>query len=591
MQNVIISIFSYSTIKREFMKNYLSRQLKLILITFILISSFSVKAQKFKIDLGAGYGFGLTSTYFNTEQVVNTLNPNLNSFDQQSKRFDYNQGVTGHLKLNYMLNQELFLVAGARYQNGSRSYDPNVYIDNTVIDINQESNYTFKYDQLDVQIGLGIEKKLSDRWSVYLSHGFTFFVYGKAQTELSITSSGSASLYASRNQITVDRPRFTFGAYGDLGLVCKVANNFDLFFNTTVQSKNWSTKSSEITKHVIDGVDQLPGSSISALETVYTSELNTNTSDPGDPNQPSNAQQTWMPNSGLETVLGVRIGFGSDSLKNNSVAKNAGMYIQGTIGYGMPMSELTKSSTESYLETVAPTYTATTTSSLYSYGKGISGQLLLGYTIGNGFSAEIGGVFNRSNYSTSVRSAAGNFSLITSETNTDVTYSAWMVRNTYGVKLESQYKRVNAFVRTGLSLGFAGLKETSDSEFIDHYTPSPPVVTKREYAYSGNVSIGAYIGLGSSVRLSERLDFVAEAVTYIQNWSPKKRELVSHTVDGIDQLEGTSVFDREIEFVSEMDESSNGSDHSIPQKVLRITEPFSSFMITVGLRYTIFRKK
>lgn len=491
-----------------------------------------------------------------------------------------------------MLNQELFVVAGARYQSGQRKYGPNIYISDSPVDIDYRSEYSFSYEQLDVQVGLGVEKKLSDRWSVYLSHGFTFFVHGRATTESSQTMTGSGSSYATREFIRVDRPRFTFGAYGDVGVIYKLSDHFNLFFNATVQSKNWSTKDSKVTRFEIDGVDQLPTSSVSQLETVYYSSVETIlSSTPVDPDQPSTSSQTWMPNSGLEAVLGVRVNFGAEPVQKEIHVRKLGLYIQGAFGYGMPMSELTKFSSESYFETIAPTYTTSTTSSLYSYGKGFSGQLLLGYQIGKGFSAEIGGVFNNSNYSTNNQIRTGNFSVITSETVTNSHYSAWMIRNTYGVKLETQFKRINAFVRTGLSLGFARLTEISE-ETVTIINPTPETnVTYKKYEYSGKVSIGAYIGLGSSLRLSNRFDLIGEAVTYIQNWSPGKREFVEHAINGVDQLDGATTFSTELEYVSEIDETTNGSDLNSPQRVMRITEPFSSFMITIGIRFNITGKK
>ena len=555
----------------------------------IVLGSFSLSAQRFKLDAGLGYGIGLTSTYHNTEVVESLMFSGVNNLEQRSERFDYNQGITGHLKFNYMLNQELFVVAGARYQSGQRKYGPNIYISDSPVDIDYRSEYSFSYEQLDVQVGLGVEKKLSDRWSVYLSHGFTFFVHGRATTESSQTMTGSGSSYATREFIRVDRPRFTFGAYGDVGVIYKLSDHFNLFFNATVQSKNWSTKDSKVTRFEIDGVDQLPTSSVSQLETVYYSSVETIlSSTPVDPDQPSTSSQTWMPNSGLEAVLGVRVNFGAESVQKEIHVRKLGLYIQGAFGYGMPMSELTKVSNELNIFENPVSYSESYESNLYSYGKGFSGQLLLGHSIGNGFSLEIGGVFNTSEYSNYYKQTEFWSGLLDTETIMNNVYSAWMIRNTYGVKLESQFKRINAFLRTGLSLGFAGLKESSEIVGTDYLTPSFTLI-EREYQYSGNVSLGAYIGLGSSVRLSDRFDLIGEAVTYIQNWAPSRRETTQFTVNGIDQLDGASVYSKELEFVSEINDPIY--DANSPQKALRISEPFSSFMITVGIRFNITGKK
>ncbi|MDX2360665.1 MAG: hypothetical protein QNK23_07650 [Crocinitomicaceae bacterium] len=558
----------------------------------IVLGNFSTHAQRLKIDLGVGYGIGLTSTYLTTGSSETNLDTGVQTVDLISEGFNLNQGLTGHLKFNYMLNQEIFLVAGARYQNGRREYAPYSFGYTGNISLIQELKRADEFEQLDVQIGLGIEKKLSDRWSVYFSHGFTFFVYGKFTSNRSTTQSGNSGPNFSREIETVYRPQFTFGAYGDVGVVYKLSDHFNVFFNATVQSKNWSTKNSQITRFTVDGVDQLPTYSVSQLETVYSSTVESSSSTPVDPDKPSASNQTWMPNSGVEAVLGVRVSFGDEQKEGKKLKeREAGLYLVGTFGYGMPMSELTRTSTVLDVNSVTMESTSSSESKLYSYGKGFSGQLLLGYRIGHGFSAEIGGVFNQSESSASSLVTYSTNGNVNTETAVDYTYSAWMIRNTYGLKLESQFKRINAFVRTGLSLGFAGLTQSSEETWTGLFPNPVTEVTQRKYEYSGNVSLGAYIGLGSSVRLSQRFDLVAEAVTYIQNWSPRKREFVVHTVDGVDQLSGATTYSTEVEYVSEINETSADLNPDSPRQALRIAEPFSSFMITVGIRFNFIRKK
>lgn len=573
---------AYSIMKIEF-----SGVLVKSFLLLVFSGGFIVNAQRIKLDLGAGYGFGLTNTYFTTGTSETDQSTGVLTKDLQSNIFNYNQGVSSHLKLNYALNSQLFLVAGARYQNGKRSYDPlaSGYVNSTPYYVEQSD---FKYQQLDVQIGLGIEKKIADRWSVYFSHGFTFFVFGKA-VENHVVEADEPGSPILVEQTIVEEPSFTFGAYGDIGLVYRLSDRFSLFFNTTVQSKNWSTKRSRITQFTQDGVDQIPENYTSQLEAEYAASVEYNSSTPPNTNQPSTLLKTWMPNSGLETVLGVRYGFGADPPEKESFASLSRLYLQSSIGYGMPMSERTLISSSKSTDVTSSSTITQSDSRLYSYGKGLSGQLLMGYSPGKGISAEIGAVFNTSRFSTLDKEQyqAFNYPISTWDLNTD--YSAWMLRNTYGLKMESDFKKINAFIRTGLSLGFAGLTETitrASSTF-----PSTTQEVQTIFEYRGNLSVGAYIGLGASLRLNQRLDLVAEAVTYIQNWSPKKRELVSYSVDGVNYTEQLSTYEKEVEYLSELNGNYSTTDFSSPEQRLRIAEPFSSFMLTLGLRWHLVKGK
>lgn len=556
-------------------------------LTFLV--GLSSRAQQLSVDLGVGYGAGLTSIYQTTGSTKTDAVSGETIYDYTSNRFDYNQGLTAHCKVNYMLDHELFLVAGARYQNGSRKYDLYGYA-NSPISF-REDTWSYEYEQLDVQIGLGIEQKLSERVSVYLSHGFTFFVYGKATTDL-LRHTYYTSLPTSEfESTTLYKPAFTFGAYGDIGVLYKLTRHVSLFFNATIQSKNWSSKTSRITRQIYNGTDQIPGSSVMSLEAEYSDHIETNSMLSTDPDQPSVQLKTWMPNSGIEAVLGARITFGKDSSARKPTVSNTRLYVQGAFAYGMPMSERTMVSKESTSETIFVNSTLSADSKLYSYGKGLAGELLLGYSLGKGFSAEIGGVYNASKYSNSSRHSASNFTFVYSTTDTNTLHTAWMLRSTFGVKLESQKQVINAFVRTGFSLGFAALRETIETE-SSFSNPNPVnTTTKKEIRYSGNASFGAYIGLGASVRLSPRLALVSEAITYIQNWSPKRSEITEYTINGVDQLPNTSTYLTQTEYVSTLDAYSAGSDPNVPRKSLRTAEPFSSFMITLGLRYSIVLHK
>jgi hypothetical protein len=556
----------------------------------VLLSSFALHlhAQRISVDLGAGYGFGLTSTYYTVGKMENDAESGVLTRDIRSLKFNYNEGFTGHLKVNYALPSSLFLVAGARYQQGSRQYDS--FASNTIFDpAPYVSTKEFTFRQLDAQIGLGIQKKLSDRWSMYFSHGFTFFVYGEAMENELFEQDNGGQISVVRTT-TTHRPAFTFGAYGDIGFNYRLSDHISLFFNTTIQSKNWSTKHSTVTESNQDGVDQLPESTTSQLETEYASTIESSLNGSGNPNEATVELKEWMPNSGCEAVIGVRFGFGSGPVEKEKPLNLSRLYLQGTVGYGMPMSERTLTSSSTVIDPMNSDYTTSSESRLFSYGRGISGQLLLGLHTGKAISWEIGAVFNTSSYTTKDHLENSFFGANSVITDNEFDYAAWMLRNTYGLRMESDFEKVNAFVRMGVSLGFAGLTETQTT--ATQYNTQIIFLsdTQVEYKYSGGLSLGAYIGLGTSVRLNNRLDFVAEAVTYIQNWSPKRREMVSFTAGGQDFMANLSYYDTHIEYLSEVDD--NGEVNAdAPNEQLRISQPFSSFMLTVGLRWHLVKVK
>lgn len=552
--------------------------MKNTLIWTFFFLALSANGQRFHIDLGFGYGFGLTSVYRETGNSEIDDLTETQHIALKSEKLNFNQGFTGNWKINYCLDQSLFLTLGARYQGSNRRYEPLI---KDQYDLYTEEHYEVDFEQLDTQIGLGIIKEFSDRWSMYMSHGFTFFVYGRSKTRTTTVTQDGIMQATTLTKEAVGTPRFTFGAYGDVALVCKLSDHIDLFLNMTIQSKNWSLKKEKVTELTLDVTDLTIGATTSLLETVYEPSIETDSNIPSDPNTPTKLPQSWMPNSGIEGILGMRFKLGAAPNLKNTDDRNAAIYMQGAIGYGMPMSELTSNSTESTFDPVSGHTTNKVNSELYSYGKGLSGQLLIGYYLGKGISTEIGGVFNSSKNVYSIKQTIVNESYL------DVEYlnRAWIIRTTYGIKLETQYPRLNAFVRTGLSLGFAEINGTTNFN-ITSYTPTTTTeVREAQFKYSGNVSLGGYIGIGASSRLSSSLELITEAVTYAQNWSPNKLVLEKFEIDGVDQAPAMTTYEKEIHFISELNDDDYSFDPNSPQEQSRTVEPFSSFMLTLGLRY------
>lgn len=109
----------------------------------------------------------------------------------------------------------------------------------------------------------------------------------------------------------------------------------------------------------------------------------------------------------------------------------------------------------------------------------------------------------------------------------------------------------------------------------------------REKLYGG-FGFGLSATFGATFISNESSSFFAEVYLINMTYAPLKGELIEYNVNGIDQLDGMSLREKETEFVKNYsyDSTVEPSEHT-PQKQLKMNMPFSSVGINIGWRISL----
>lgn len=539
---------------------------KLLFILPLAIISNGIQAQGFSFELSGGYGFGVTKLY--TEDAVDIETLMTYSYTETSEPIDLSTGFNGRFGANYQFGNGIFLTLGARYLQSSISPASYYYSydDPTYHYVETESS---EYDirTLDMNFGIGMQQDLGSGLSLRMSAGPSINpcshylnTYEYSETYQSTGNPATTDSYKYEQEIKND---IGFGLYSSLGLNYRISDRFDLFMNSNLLMKAYSPKKSEIISYTVNGQDMLNTLTTSDKETIYQSEVNYSTSG-SNPNNPYKSNKMWVPNSSIDLTLGVRFNL-NNSGNTEDMIENEGFYIQGFGGYGLPWS-----GTYSFEFDYNGDMKGRTKQ--MSYGSGMYTGLRAGYNFMGGLSGELGWSYSSSEIKFSDHTPSGV---------TDYTHSSSISRIIAGFKLEGS-QTVAPFIRTGLVIGMPSL---SINEKSNNYDGTNNYDITEEY--SGNLSFGAYSGLGVTWNITPKFSIQAEATAIMQNWSPAEGKYNKYVYFGMDQLANMDTQYKEWVYVDEWSENQNTTnDPDKPDERTQIFQPFSTLNFSIGVRYS-----
>ena len=157
--------------------------MKKLALILAFATSIACYGQKFKIDISGGYSssFLSVSGYSETAEYDSMSTNETETYE----KLGFASGWIGRLGLTYMINDQLFFNCAGRYQksgekeqileSSSYTYSGGYSETNTYKVYTEMSNF-------EVQLGLGIQRDLIDKFSLSLSAGPSVGLYGKMTT-------------------------------------------------------------------------------------------------------------------------------------------------------------------------------------------------------------------------------------------------------------------------------------------------------------------------------------------------------------------------------------------------------------------------
>jgi hypothetical protein len=168
----------------------------------------------------------------------------------------------------------------------------------------------------------------------------------------------------------------------------------------------------------------------------------------------------------------------------------------------------------------------------------------------------------------------------TIETSESKLYSR-MFRLTPSLVLQSNFKNLNPYAKLGVVLGKGFIMIENE------WSEDSEEGTSREKLYGG-LAFGLSATFGANFISSEFSSFFAEVCLINMTYAPLKGKIIEYNVNGIDQLEGMSLREKETEFVDSYSyDSTVQPSEDTPQKQLKMNYPFSSVGINIGWRINL----
>ena len=212
-----------------------------------------------------------------------------------------------------------------------------------------------------------------------------------------------------------------------------------------------------------------------------------------------------------------------------------------------------------------------------SLGKGFNFDAAIGYKFNKIIGAELGVSYLKGETTT------WNFSLYTSGVGINYisrNYSSTMLRFIPTLVFSGDYKTLNPYVKIGAIIG-SGSFLINQTGRIDSIISSSSTQTTK---YDGGLAIGVYCGLGAIYKINKNVSILAEITNINMSYAAEKSELIESKLNGVDQLPGMSISQKQEEFVDSYSSSYSTTDK--PRKGLKQNISFSSIGFNIGARYS-----
>jgi hypothetical protein len=275
-------------------------------------------------------------------------------------------------------------------------------------------------------------------------------------------------------------------------------------------------------------------------------------------------------------------------LHTAGLAQGPYLYLGG--GYGMPMGAQNLSPIGMINYTVDPELLEVERISR-SFGQGTNFEAGAGYMFTENFGAELAFSYLFSDRFEATQVSYGSITtpdyyLEYTRTN-NVDFRARMFRLSPALVFSSGTGNVRPFARFGLVIG------TGNIYIDEYYVTAYKHISLHSghflnWKVNGELAIGTHAGIGTLVRLGNRLSLVGELKAVNMSWSPLKNELYKATFNGRDILEEFSRYEKEMEFVDRYTERTGQEpDQSKPRQALKQNLPFGSIGMNLAIRFDL----
>ncbi len=274
-------------------------------LLFMLLYSFTqVRAQemhpknnpyKFYLGIEGGYAFKLAGGY-----VGHFSNSGSLLSATHTPGFTLGRGVCGGMNMGYILTKHICIEFGASYLISS-NYDWN----------NSYPVLTWHGDMVRLVPALRFQTE-EGPLLLYSRTGLSIGFPQSVQSE---------SIYLNNWQQQIDQisnysGRTSYGMQSALGVSYHMAHRMNIFLEFCVTMQTWDPASMEYTKYTNNGVNMLPGMTVSQIQTVYVANYNGHINylhgyQPGfPPNAPTPEPLISIPFSSAGITIGIQFPFG-----------------------------------------------------------------------------------------------------------------------------------------------------------------------------------------------------------------------------------------------------------------------------------------
>lgn len=560
----------------------------IILVLFSVIST-SLYSQKFSFDISSGYSHELSPLFDRNYSSSYDAVSGTNSSTAKLVKSGFYDGFYLRLNTNYNVAENLFVSGGFLYQKSSEQ----------AMYSSRYSSTSFNYSSNDVYNGtcsasnfyfmpaLNFRATLSDKLGVEIGAGPLIQFSGTSNifyesTETTTTSSGTD--YISSVTEFEYKQAFEIGAFADLKLNFKASEKLTLFFNTNFRSLSFKPKSALITKYTENGIDMLPSLTVSDKEAIFHSSYSGNSSSQN-PNEPYNGTRFSFASNTISFGLGLRytITKNAEAATEELATEPASrFFVQAGGGFGLKISTYSNEQHDDKNDTYTNTYKP------YSFGSGIQYGLVAGFRLKNNFSSEFGFILNNGKYEYENNSTNDNGSYFYSSTE-KYKYKSSSMRLLVGFRAETNGEKINLYGRAGLLYALSSnvtenVTSTSTSNYSGSFVTNS---SETEFEYSGGKSLGMYGGLGLSYKLNSTIEIFGEFIAYMNTNTPETRTMTKSINNGTDQLSTLTVSQKETVYVDEYQTGTGAPLTSEPSKQLKIQQPFSSAVLSVGIKFNL----
>lgn len=270
-------------------------------------------------------------------------------------------------------------------------------------------------------------------------------------------------------------------------------------------------------------------------------------------------------------------------------------YIDVNVGYGFGTNGNTEilSNTTGYNSYPDDEYYSTSELVKLSLGKGMNFGLNVGHMFNThigvdlGLNYHLGGITKGTDEYTYVEEdwLTGNRTTSTSKTETEI--SSNMFQFTPSFVIATGGEKVNIYSKMGVIMGFGNILINMNDESNNSNTSSTSEIQQK---LDGGMSVGFSGAIGCNYLLSEKLSIFGEANYIGLSYAPAKGKVTKYEENGVDLLPLLSTYEKEVNFVDKTSDNNSfasPSDPNAPSESLKISLPYSSIGLKVGVRFNL----